>query len=323
MFKEFDDNLREIEQYPLKAEKINMFQINFGKLCNQVCMHCHVGAGPNRTEIINKEVLALCITIIKQNKIPSVDITGGAPEMNLHFKWFINECRKMNVHIKVRTNLSIMLEKDYDDIPQFLKDNNVEIIASLPCYTMENVDKQRGKGIYAKSIEVLKRLNNLEYGNIDSTLKLNLVYNPGGAFLPGDQKSLESDYKQKLNADYGIRFNNLYTITNMPIGRFLQFLSTKGEYINYMNLLINSFNPNAASNVMCKDTISIGWDSTIYDCDFNQMLSLRCNHGAPCHLKDYESELMNYRRIVTGIHCYGCTAGMGSSCCGILDSEIQ
>ena len=321
MFKEFDNCLKETEQYPLIAERTEIFQINLGKLCNQMCNHCHVEAGPHRTEIMNREILELCLEILKQNKIPVIDLTGGSPEMNPNFKWFVAECSKEKFNLKVRTNLTVMLEPSYEDIPQFLKDHNVEIVASLPCYTMENVDKQRGKGVFNKSIKVLKILNYIGYGERGTNLVLNLVYNPGGTFLPGDQKSLECGYRNKLNEEFGIKFNNLYTITNMPIGRFKQFLLETGEYNKYVNLLINSFNPYAAINVMCKETLSIGWDGTIYDCDFNQMLNLPCNHGVPNYIKDYDHKLMNQRRIVTGIHCYGCTAGYGSSCTGTLIDE--
>lgn len=316
---DFEKTLYASKLFPLLATGVDTVQINMGKLCNQSCKHCHVQAGPDRTEIMGKEVLSRCLELITQNSITTVELTGGAPELNPSFRSFVGDCSKTGVHITVRSNLTVMLEDECTDIPVFLKDHGVEIVGSLPCYTEENVDRQRGAGTYGKSVKVLKILNDIGYGASGSGLVLNLVYNPGGAFLPGDQKSLEHDYKRELKDRFGIVFNRLYTITNMPIGRFKMSLERSGDYKNYINLLIEAFNPEAAQQVMCRNLISIGWDGSVYDCDFNQMLGMRCNHGAPYHISRYNRELMSGRRIVTGIHCYGCTAGAGSSCTGALD----
>ena len=314
----FDHSLRKSGLYPLQAKSIDSIQLNVGKLCNQACLHCHIEAGPRRTEIMSKDIMEKCINIIRSERVSNVELTGGAPEMNPHFQWLVFELVKNKVNVKVRSNLSIMLEPNFKDLPHFLKDNMVEIVASMPCYTKENVDNQRGPGVFEKSIMVLRILNDLGYGRSDSSLILNLVYNPGGATLPGDQISLENDYKRVLKEQFGIEFNNLFTITNMPIGRFKSILIKKDSYDHYMDLLIDSFNSLSAQRVMCRDIISIGWDGGIYDCDFNQALGLQCDHGAPSHLNNYTSGTIKNRRIVTGNHCFGCTAGAGSSCSGTL-----
>jgi radical SAM/Cys-rich protein len=318
-FKDFDAALREVSLFPLRAYAVDTIQINVGKLCNQSCAHCHVEAGPNRTEIMTRETMQLCLDVITSCGIVTVELTGGAPEMNPHFRWLVERCRETGCHLVVRSNATAMLEPGLTDIPTFCRDHGVEIIASLPCYTLENVDAQRGSGVFNKSIKVLKALNELGYAAEGSDLVLNLIYNPGGAFLPGDQDALERDYGQHLGDEHGIRFNHLYTITNMPIGRFKKHLDANNEYDDYMNLLIGSFNPDAAKQVMCRHLISIGWDGSIYDCDFNQVLNMMVNHGAPAHLEDFDCGLIGRRRIVTGLHCYGCTAGAGSSCSGALD----
>lgn len=315
-YKNFDASLKESQLFPLTATSIEILQINFGLLCNQSCKHCHVEAGPNRTEIISRETLEYCLNILCNSKIATVDITGGAPEMNPNFKWFIYEVKKMQRHILVRCNLTIVLEPGFDDLPQFYADNDIEIVASLPYFLERNVDSQRGKGTFEKSIKALKILNNLGYSDEDSGLRLDLVYNPGGAFLPPSQAAIEADFKRELHKRYGIKFNSLFTIANMPIGRFMHFLERTGNYETYMQKLIEAYNPQAAAGVMCCYTLSVGWDGNLYDCDFNQMLGLNCNHGAPDHIRNFDLNELKNRRIVTSLHCYGCTAGAGSSCGG-------
>ncbi|MCP4580422.1 MAG: radical SAM/Cys-rich domain protein [candidate division Zixibacteria bacterium] len=319
----FDRLLRASGLYPLQAKTLDTIQINVGKLCNQACLHCHVEAGPRRTEIMSKDIMAKCLNIIKSEGVSNVELTGGAPEMNPHFRWLVSELRNNDILVKVRSNLSIMLEPNFTDLPEFLKNNLVEIIASMPCYTRENVDNQRGRGVFEKTIKMLRIFNELGYGGSGSPLLLNLVYNPGGASLPGDQISLENDYRNILIERFGIEFNNLFAITNMPIGRFKNNLISDGTYDKYMNLLVESFNSRSAQQVMCRNLISISWDGKIYDCDFNQMLDLACDHGAPSHIVNYTPGAMVNRRIVTGNHCFGCTAGAGSSCSGALAIKID
>lgn len=314
--KPFDTAITESNLYPFTAAGINTLQVNVGKLCNQVCRHCHVEAGPMRTEVMSKETMELCLEILKKTDIPTVDITGGAPEMNPDFRWFVEECWKLKRHIMVRSNLTILTEPGYEGMPDFFVENSVEVIASLPYYMEQTTDSQRGKGVFQKSIEALKRLNALGYGIDGSGLILNLVFNPCGAFLPPSQKALEADYKGEMHKRYGISFNNLFTITNIPIGRFLVYLNSSGNFNGYMTRLVSSYNSSAAANVMCRNIISVGWDGTLYDCDFNQMLGMAVNHGAPSHIKDFEMSQLSSRQIVTGLHCYGCTAGAGSSCGG-------
>lgn len=314
--KPFDKVISENNLYPLTATGITILQVNLGRLCNQACRHCHVDAGPGRKEVMTRGIMQRCIEILRDGDIPTIDITGGAPEMNPNFMWFVEECHKRGRHVMVRTNLTILTETGYEDMPAFFAQNNVEVIASLPYYMEQNTDSQRGKGVFQRSIAALKRLNSLGYGKEDSGLTLNLVFNPGGAFLPPSQKGIEADYKKEMQNRYGISFNSLFTITNMPVGRFLSYLKTSGNFEMYMNRLLSSFNPLAAGNVMCRKILSVGWEGTLYDCDFNQMLGLSVNHGAPSHLKDFDLSSLSKRQIVTGQHCYGCTAGAGSSCGG-------
>lgn len=314
--KPFENTIADSRLYPLTATGINTLQVNIGKVCNQACRHCHVEAGPGRKEFMAKETMGLCIEILKNSDIPGVDITGGAPEMNPNFKWFAEECRKLGRRAMVRSNLTILAEAGYDDMPAFFAENKVEVVASLPYYTEQNTDSLRGKGVFQKSLDALRRLNALGYGKEGSSLTLNLVFNPGGAFLPPSQRALETDYKRELQRRYGICFNNLFTITNMPIGRFLSYLNSSGNLDRYMERLVSSYNPMAAAGAMCRSILSVGWDGTLYDCDFNQMLGMSVNHGAPSHLKDFDLAKLVKRQIVTGFHCYGCTAGAGSSCGG-------
>ncbi|MBI3399650.1 MAG: arsenosugar biosynthesis radical SAM protein ArsS [Deltaproteobacteria bacterium] len=314
----FDISLSKSALYPLTATGITIFQVNVGRLCNQLCKHCHVDAGPDRKEVMQKNTMEACLDIIEKTDIPTIDITGGAPEMNPNFRWFIKEFRKRGRHVMVRSNLTILAEPDYKDLPEFFAENKVEVIASFPHYLEQTLDRQRGNGVFKKSIEALKQLNSIGYGKQDSGHVLNLVYNPAGAFLSPSQKALEADYKREMLKRYGIIFNNLYTITNMPIGRFFNYLNSSENYTSYMEKIILSYNPTAASLVMCRYTLSVGWDGSLYDCDFNQMLGMKVNHGAPSHIKAFDIARLCNRQIVTGIHCYGCTAGGGSSCGGAV-----
>ncbi len=317
-FKNFDHSRQESKLFPLNVTGIEVLQINFGKRCNQTCKHCHVEAGPTRTEIISREVLESCLDILQTNDIPTIDIKGGAPEMNPHFEWFIKEVSKLNRHVMVRCNLTVLLEPEFGHMSEFYAEQRVEIIASLPYFSERLVDSKRRKGTFNKSINVLKMLNESGYGDESTGLVLNLVYNPAGAFLPPTQAAIEADFKQELFHRYGVKFNHLYTIANMPIGRFLEFLMKSGIFESYIQKLISDYNSLAAIGVMCRHTLSVGWDGSLYDCDFNQMLDLNCNHGAPEHINEFNFEKLQTRQIVTGLHCYGCTAGGGSSCGGAI-----
>jgi radical SAM/Cys-rich protein len=315
-FTSFDEKFGTVGEGFLQADRLEIFQVNVGKMCNQVCKHCHVDAGPDRKEIMTRETMKYCLDILAKTDIQTVDLTGGAPELNPDFKWFVEEIKKLNRHIMVRSNLTILESNGFEDYAEFIAKHKCEMISSLPYYKSSFTDKQRGEGVFEKSISAMKKLNALGYGKENSGLIFNLVYNPVGAFLPASQEQLEKDYKRELFNNHQIVFNNLYTITNMPISRFLDYLIQSGNYESYMQKLIDSFNPTAASNVMCKFTISVGWDGQLYDCDFNQMLELNTDHGSPKHIKDFDFSVLEKRRIVTGQHCYGCTAGAGSSCGG-------
>jgi radical SAM/Cys-rich protein len=305
---------------PFRATGITVLQINVGKLCNQTCRHCHVDAGPDRTESMSRETAEQCIEALAETDIPTVDITGGAPELNPNFRWLVEQACKLGRHVMDRCNLTVLLLPAQTDLADFLASHRVEIIASLPSYNASQTDAQRGNGIFEKSIEALRLLNRFGYGQPDSGLLLNLVYNPVGAFLPPTQAAIEAQFRKELRARHGVEFNHLYTITNMPISRFLEFLVESGNYQGYMERLANAFNPATAAGVMCRYTLSVGWDGTLYDCDFNQMLDLPVTHGAPSHIRDFDAALLNQRQIVTRNHCYGCTAGSGSSCGGSVTS---
>ncbi len=311
----FSEKLKEVNLFPLKPIGVDIFQINMGKMCNQVCKHCHVDAGPDRKEIMTKEILQMCLDALAKTDIPTVDLTGGAPEMNPHFRWFVEEVSKLGRKVIVRCNLTIILaNKKYHDLPEFYKKHNIEVVSSLPAVTALRTDAQRGKGVFGKSIEALQLLNQVGYGKEGTGLTLNLVYNPSGAFLPSGQESLEKEFKQRLKSRFDIDFNSLFAITNIPISRFLDYLISSGNYDEYMQTLVDAYNPVAAAGVMCRNTISIGWDGYLYDCDFNQMLDLKINNVP--HIKDFDVEKLNQRNIIINQHCYGCTAGAGSSCGG-------
>ena len=315
----FKSKISKTNQFPLKAKKLEILQINVGYMCNQVCEHCHVDAGPDRKEIMTKETMLECIQIIKNTDAHTLDLTGGAPEMNPNFRWFVEEASKAGVKdFIVRSNLTIIrANKKYYDLPDFFKKHNVHVISSMPHWTRGKTDKQRGNGVFDKSIKALQELNARGYGLTDSNLRLDLVYNPSGAFLPGDQSSMEKDFKKALMEDFNIQFHNLFAITNLPISRFLDYLIASDNYEDYMYSLVEAYNPSAVKNVMCTNTLSVSWDGYLFDCDFNQMLELPVNSNAK-HISQYNEALLEGRDIVISQHCYGCTAGAGSSCQGTV-----
>jgi radical SAM/Cys-rich protein len=312
------------EGLQLRRVRPEILQVNVGKLCNLTCIHCHVNAGPKRKEIMGRETVDRIIDWLAKTNIPTVDLTGGAPEMIPDFRYFIERVKNLQPlrHIIDRCNLTILLENGYEDLAEFLAERNVEIIASMPCYSAENVDAQRGEGVFEGSIAALQLLNSLGYG-IDQELPLHLVYNPVGAFLPPSQDELEVDFKRELKEHFGIVFNKLYALTNLPIGRFASYLRHNGKLEEYMQLLIHAFNPATVSGLMCRNTISVGWRGEVYDCDFNQQLGMQWA-GNPdtsgLFLWDIDPDLLEDREIMTGDHCFGCTAGAGSSCGGAISS---
>ncbi|MCU0368170.1 MAG: arsenosugar biosynthesis radical SAM protein ArsS, partial [Cyclobacteriaceae bacterium] len=314
----FKNKLESLGLYPLKSSKIEIFQVNVGYMCNQTCKHCHVDAGPDRKEIMTRETMQLCLEVLEKSKIHTLDITGGAPEMNPDFRWFVSEAHARGVkEIIVRSNLTIIVANPkYYDLPEFFKQHKVRVVSSLPFYNAGKTDRQRGEGVFKDSIDALHRLNEAGYGQADSGLILDLVYNPVGAFLPGSQAQLERDFKNELKQHFNIDFNSLFTITNIPISRFLDFLIESGNYEEYMEKLVNAFNPAAVGGVMCRNTISVDWEGFLYDCDFNQMLGLKTTQSSAQHLSEFDLTKLENRTIITGQHCYGCTAGAGSSCQG-------
>lgn len=315
----FEQRLAKHGLLPLKPTGIEILQVNVGKQCNQTCRHCHVDAGPDRKEMMSRETFEQCLEVLRKNPVSTVDITGGAPEIHPLFRWFVEACASLKKTIMVRCNLTIILSnRKFHDLPDFYKRNNVRLICSLPFYNADRTDRQRGDGVFDHSIKALEMLNTAGYGMEGTGLELDLVYNPAGAFLPADQLSLEKQFKERLLADHGIRFNRLFTITNMPISRFLHFLIQSGNLDGYMEKLATSFNPSAARGVMCRSTLSVGWDGALYDCDFNQMLDLRVGGNAPKHISHFDAGLLAEREIVINQHCFGCTAGAGSSCGGAI-----
>ena len=315
----FKDKIAESNQFPLKPKPLEILQINVGYMCNQVCEHCHVDAGPDRKEIMTKETMQQCLGVIKTTGAHTLDLTGGAPEMNPNFRWFVEEASKAGVKdFIVRSNLTIIrANKKYHDLPEFFKKHNVHVVSSMPHWTRGKTDKQRGEGVFDQSIQALKDLNAVGYGMPDSNLKLDLVYNPSGAFLPANQAAMEKDFKKALLEDFGIQFHNLFAITNLPISRFLDFLIASENYEDYMYALVDAFNPSAVANVMCTNTLSVSWDGYLYDCDFNQMLDLKVASKTK-HISNYNEEVLQNRDIIISQHCYGCTAGAGSSCQGTV-----
>ena len=300
----------------LRRAKLQTLQLNIGRKCNQACRHCHVDAAPWRTEMMDENIARKIAGWIRQHRPPVVDITGGAPELNENFRYLVEEARQANCHVIDRNNLTIIEVPGYEFLPDYLACHDVEIIASLPCYSKENVNQQRGNGVFQKSISALQKLNAVGYG---TRLPLNLVYNPLGANLPGPQAELEADYKEVLFRDYGIVFHKLYTITNQPIARFAEDLRQQGKWDDYLELLANHFNPETVEGLMCRSTLSVGYRGELFDCDFNQMLDMQLRNGNPLYLWDVTPIELENRSIATGIHCLACTAGSGSSCTGSLN----
>lgn len=315
----FSKKIKSSNQFPIRPKKIEILQLNVGYMCNQVCAHCHVDAGPDRKEIMTVETMQQCLDVIKNTGVHTLDLTGGAPEMNPNFRWFVEEASKLGVQdFIVRSNLTIILaNKKHHDLPEFFAKHNIHVISSLPFYKREKTDKQRGDGVFDKSIKALQMLNEVGYGKPNSNLKLDLVYNPSGAFLPTDQNALEQDFKKALKEDFGIDFHSLFAITNLPISRFLDYLIASDNYEDYMYALVEAFNPDAVANVMCTNTISVSYDGWLYDCDFNQMLGLKVS-SKENHISQFNEENLTNRTILISQHCYGCTAGAGSSCQGTV-----
>lgn len=315
----FSNHIISAGMYPLLPISVDTLQVNLGYMCNQTCSHCHVDAGPGRKEIMTRETMQWVIEAAAHDEITTIDLTGGAPEMNPFFRWFVSELATLGKQIIVRSNLTIIVSnKKYNDLPEFFKKYNIELVSSLPFYNKGRTDRQRGVGVFDKSIQALKLLNDAGYGIENTGYKLNLVYNPAGAFLPASQQSLENEFRARLQSDHDIEFNHLFTITNMPISRFLDYLVSSGNYEQYMTKLVNAFNPMAAKGVMCRNLISVGWNGLLYDCDFNQMLGLQVNSQSPKHIKEFNYKKLAARHIVVNQHCFGCTAGAGSSCGGVI-----
>ena len=313
---DFEQALTDEGLWPLRPTSIDVLQINVGKLCNQTCRHCHVDAGPDRTEVMTRETAEACLDALRRSSIPTVDITGGAPELNPNFRWLVEQCTALGRHVINRCNLTILETGPHRDLPQFFADHGVELICSLPHYLPTCTDVQRGEGVFEKSIRAIRRLNEVGYGEGRPGLRLVLVTNPVGAVLPAAQQELEAEWTRELDRLYGVSFDALYTITNMPISRYLQWLLETGNLEGYMQRLVESFNPRAAHGVMCRNTISVGWDGRLYDCDFNQMLDIALAGTAAEHIRDFDLGALEGRTIQTDRHCFGCTAGTGSSCTG-------
>jgi radical SAM/Cys-rich protein len=306
---------------PLRRQRLDTLQVNLGYRCNQSCLHCHVAASPQRTEMMGADTVALVLQVLRARRIGTLDLTGGAPELNLHFRQLVHEARALGVRVIDRCNLTILSEPGQEDLAEFLAGQGVEITASLPCYSAANVDRQRGSGVFERSIAGLQRLNALGYGLGDARgLVLNLVYNPQGPSLPPPQAPLEADYKRELMVHFGIRFDHLFALTNMPIQRFGSTLVSQGTFASYLQLLKGAYRADNLATVMCRSQVSVDWQGDLYDCDFNQMLGLpaRLRGGGPAHLRDLLEQDGSGAPIAVAEHCYGCTAGQGSSCGGAL-----
>lgn len=315
----FADKIAQNGYAALKPKALEILQINVGYMCNQVCAHCHVDAGPDRKEIMTKKTMLQCLDVIKNTGAHTLDLTGGAPEMNPNFRWFVEEASKIGVQdFIVRSNLTIIrANKKFYDLPDFFKKYNIHVVSSMPHWTKGKTDKQRGNGVFDASIQALQELNLRGYGMPGSSLQLDLVYNPSGAFLPSDQEAMKKDFKKALLDDFGIQFHELFAITNLPISRFLEYLIASDNYEDYMYALVDAYNSAAVANVMCTNTLSVSWDGWLYDCDFNQMLDLKVASKIK-HISEYNEAVLNQRNIVISQHCYGCTAGAGSSCQGTV-----
>ena len=305
----------------LRSARVDTLQVNLGKLCNQACKHCHVDASPTRTEVMTEETARAVAEAVGRHQIPVLDITGGAPELNPSFRFLVREARAAGARVMVRHNLTVMFEAGQDDLPEFFRAHEVEVISSLPYFQARETDSQRGGGVFQKSIEAARRLNGVGYGVAGSGLTFNLVYNPVGAFLPPAQSSVEADFRRELLARHGVVFNHLFTITNMPINRFLDYLRRSGNEARYMQRLVEAFNPHVVEGLMCRTLVSMDWRGRLYDCDFNQMLELPVAEDLPRTIRDFDPVRFADRHIMTGSHCFGCTAGAGSSCGGAVVRE--
>ena len=310
---DFVDKLKKQAAYPLRALDVRMLQVNVGYKCNLACKHCHIQAGPARYEMMDLDTIKAVLDVLEHSGIGIIDITGGEPELNPHLKHLIEEAKTIGCHVMVRTNLAIFFQDGMENIPDFYRNHQVELIASLPCYLRENVDGIRGADVFDKSIRALKRLNSLGFGIDPDGLKLNLVYNPNGAFLPPDQAKLEEDYHRELDRRCGVSFSKLYAFANIPIGRFRHFLVESGQLDPYMESLENSFNPAALKGIMCRHLINVGWNGTLHDCDFNQAAGIPLNKKYPQTIADFDLSILAQREITFGNHCYACTAGQGST----------
>ena len=308
----FREKLQTAQEGPLTAAGIDMLQVNVGYRCNLSCKHCHAEGGPERQEVMSRDTADAVLRVIRDGRIRTLDITGGAPELNPYFRHLAEEAKSAGRHVVVRTNLAIFFERDMEDLFKWYDRDGVELVASLPSSRHEQVDRVRGSGIFEKSIAALKRLNSLGYGT-DSGSRLNLVYNPAGAFLPPEQTSLEAEYRKELLSTFGVTFNRLYTFANMPIGRFRQFLLRTGNLSMYMAKLADAFNPQTLCGLMCRRLLNVGWDGRLYDCDFNQMTGVGVTEGCPSVISDFDYDRLASRKIAVDDHCFGCTAGQGST----------
>ncbi len=309
----FHDKLRTIQPEPLISRGVSVLQVNMGYRCNMACKHCHVAAGPGRSEMMDRRNVDEVIRVLRGNPIEALDITGGAPELNPHFRGLVEAARQMGKRVIARTNLTIMYEEGMGDLPEFYRAHGVELIASLPCYLEANITAVRGNGAFRKSIDALRRLNELGFGSESGGQPLSLVYNPGGPFLPPAQAALEADYRRELKSRYGVSFTRLYVFTNMPIGRFRDALIAKNEFAGYGVLLESNFNPDTLDKIMCRGLVSVGWDGALYDCDFNQILNLPVATAGSRHISAFDHAALSRREIAVGDHCFGCTAGQGST----------
>jgi radical SAM/Cys-rich protein len=314
----FARTLEELGYSDLKAESVSTLQVNLGWRCNQSCKHCHLLAGPHRPEQMERATVDEIIRVAARWSIPTVDLTGGSPELNPHYEYLVERLAQAGTHILSRCNLTILLEPGKEHLPEFFRDHRLELVCSLPYFQADLVDRLRGAGVFEKSLEALRRLNRVGYGEPDSDLRLNLMYNPAGAYLPPDQEALETRFRRELAERYQIHFHQLFTLLNMPIGRFKDFLERSNNYERYLGKLVAGFNPATVPGLMCRTLISIAWDGRLYDCDFNQALDLPLRPGLPQTIRDFDLPTLATRSIRLGDHCYGCTSGGGSSCGGRL-----
>ncbi len=314
----FIDKVLAVTKVPLTAQGVQVLQVNLGYRCNMACTHCHVSAGPARSESMSRETVEEVLRVLLDNPIETLDITGGAPELNPHFRMLVARVKTAGKRVIVRSNLTVLLDKGHEYLPEFYRDHDVDLIASLPCYLEENVDAVRGSGAFDKSIKALHILNRMGFGNGTDGRSITLVYNPRGAFLSPSQSALEADYKRELKDRYNVTFNRLFAFTNMPVGRFRDSLIRNGNLEIYQEMLASAFNPATLDTVMCCSLVSVGWDGRLYDCDFNQALGLGVDGSVPGHITNFDHELLSQRVISVDDHCFGCTAGQGSSCAGAM-----